>query len=104
VNPADPGRHRWAGLLRDDTGSSGVYVVAGVLLAIPFVALLWVSSYAKAKPTLFGFPFFYWYQLMWVFITAALTAIAYVLVRGAGRRRAREVAARSTGEPLEDRR
>jgi hypothetical protein len=85
-------RRHLTALVRDETGSTGVYVVAGVLIAIPFVALLWVSSYAKAKPELFGFPFFYWYQLMWVLITAALTSVAYALVRGVDRKRARQVA------------
>lgn len=73
-------------------GNVGVGVAIGVLLVVPFVALLWVGSYAKAKPTLFGFPFFYWYQLLWVIIAAALTFAAYLLVRGVDRRRAVEAA------------
>lgn len=64
------------------------YVAAGILLAAPFVALLWVNSYAKDEPRLWGFPFFYWYQLMWVVITSALTYVAYRLVRGTERTRA----------------
>jgi Protein of unknown function (DUF3311) len=68
------------------------YAVAGVLLVLPFVALLWVSSYAKADPRWLGFPFFYWYQLVWVFVASALTWTAYVIVRRAERRR-RAVAA-----------
>lgn len=66
-----------------------VYAVVGVLLAAPFVALLWVSSYAKDSPRLFGFPFFYWYQFMWVLISAVLTLVAYLLVRRLERPRAR---------------
>ncbi len=56
-------------------------VVVAILVIAPFVALLWVSSYSKTGPTLGGWPFFYWYQMIWVLISAALTAIAYVLVR-----------------------
>jgi Na+/proline symporter len=56
-------------------------VTAGVCLFIPFVALLWVSSYAKLTPEFIGIPFFYWYQMLWVFISSALTYVAYVLVR-----------------------
>jgi hypothetical protein len=56
-------------------------VIVGVLIAAPFVALLWVSSYAKSGPTLGGWPFFYWYQLLWVLVSAACTAVAYWLVR-----------------------
>ncbi|KUJ64357.1 hypothetical protein ACZ90_57330 [Streptomyces albus subsp. albus] len=56
-------------------------VVAGLCLVAPFVAMLWVGSYAKVDPTLWGIPFFYWYQMLWVPVSAVLTSIAYVLVR-----------------------
>jgi membrane protein implicated in regulation of membrane protease activity len=62
-------------------------VLAGVLIIAPFIALLWVSGYAKKTPTFADFPFFYWYQLMWVFITAGLTWVAYRLVRADERAR-----------------
>jgi membrane protein implicated in regulation of membrane protease activity len=65
------------------------YGVAGILLLAPFVALLWVSSYAKDEPRLWGFPFFYWYQLLWVFLASLLTYGAYRLIRGTERTRAR---------------
>jgi hypothetical protein len=42
------------------------------LLAIPFVILLWVPSYNAIEPSLWGFPFFYWYQFLWLFLSAAL--------------------------------
>ncbi|HLI13359.1 MAG TPA: DUF3311 domain-containing protein [Alphaproteobacteria bacterium] len=51
-----------------------------VLLAAPFVAMLWVSSYNKVEPTLWGFPFFYWYQFLWLIISAVLTWIVHRLV------------------------
>jgi hypothetical protein len=56
-------------------------VVAGVCLVIPFVALLWVGSYSRLTPAFIGIPFFYWYQMLWVPVSAALTYTAYVLVR-----------------------
>jgi len=62
-------------------------VVAGVCLLAQFVGLLWVATYAKTAPTLLGFPFFYWYQLLWVLIGATLTVIAYRLVIAQERRR-----------------
>jgi len=65
------------------------YVAAAVLLLAPFVALLWVSSYAKDEPRLWGFPFFYWYQFLWVLLASVLTYAAYRLVRGTERTRAR---------------
>src|SRR3954463_10489598 len=65
------------------------HVAAGVLRAAPFVALLWVSSYAKDEPRLWGFPFFYWYQFLWVLLASLLTYIAYRLVKATERTRAR---------------
>ncbi|MGO7180708.1 DUF3311 domain-containing protein [Rhizobium brockwellii] len=47
------------------------------LLLIPFIGLLWVPFYNFHDPALLGFPFFYWYQLLWVPVTAFLTWIAY---------------------------
>lgn len=53
---------------------------AGVLLAIPLLALLIVPIYARSGPEFLGFPFFYWYQLLWVFLAAGFTQAAYVVV------------------------
>lgn len=60
--------------------NTGLLVAAGILLLIPIVALMWVSSYAKVEPKLWGFPFFIWYQFLWVFICSAMTFTAYKLV------------------------
>jgi hypothetical protein len=43
-----------------------------LLLAVPFIALLWVPFYNSIEPTLWGIPFFYWYQFLWVILTSAL--------------------------------
>jgi hypothetical protein len=48
-----------------------------ILFILPFIAILWVSSYNRLTPELFGFPFFYWYQLLWVVLSAALAGIVY---------------------------
>lgn len=50
-------------------------------LALPFVAMLWVHAYARSEPPLFGLPFFYWYQFVWVLLTPVLMAVAYLLLR-----------------------
>ena len=57
------------------------HVIAWVCLAAPFVALLWVGSYAKANPHVWGFPFFFWYQFVWVFLSAILTGGVYYFTR-----------------------
>ncbi|WP_091518280.1 DUF3311 domain-containing protein [Microlunatus soli] len=55
-------------------------VVAVILLAAIVLPLL-TSSYSRVDPRLFGFPFFYWYQFLWVFLAAACCWISYVLLR-----------------------
>ncbi|WP_370514352.1 DUF3311 domain-containing protein [Geobacter sp. FeAm09] len=52
-----------------------------LLLALPYVGLLWPSWYTRIEPVLWGFPFFYWYQFLWVPISAVLTGVAYLAAR-----------------------
>jgi cell division protein FtsW (lipid II flippase) len=54
---------------------------ARLLLILPFIAMLWVSSYDSAEPMVAGIPFFYWYQLLWVIIGAVLIGIVYAVER-----------------------
>jgi hypothetical protein len=51
------------------------------LLILPALGLLFPAVYARQTPALFGFPFFYWYQFAWVFLTAAITGLVYLLVK-----------------------
>jgi hypothetical protein len=67
-------------LARTRTGT-GIWIVIAVLLAASLVGTLWVPFYNHTSPALGGFPFFYWYQLMWVPIVAILSAAAYLLSR-----------------------
>jgi hypothetical protein len=46
-----------------------------LLLAAPFVALLWVPFYSRIEPTILGIPFFHWFQLLWVVLTSVLIYI-----------------------------
>lgn len=55
-----------------------------LLLVVPFIALLWVPFYNSIEPVLWGVPFFYWYQFLWVFLTSAL--IVWVRRRSDARR------------------
>ena len=50
-----------------------------LLFIIPFVALLWVPFYNSLEPVLWGVPFFYWYQFLWVILTAALTVLVHAM-------------------------
>ena len=57
----------------------GVWAVIAVLLLAVLVATLWVPLYNKLTPALGGWPFFYWYQLLWVPIVALVSWCAYLL-------------------------
>ncbi|PAU47160.1 DUF3311 domain-containing protein [Streptomyces albireticuli] len=72
-------------------------IVAGICLAIPFVAMLWVDSYSRLTPAFIGIPFFYWYQMLWVLISTLLTVVAYTIVRRHERLQ-RSARAREAGE------
>lgn len=61
--------------------SVGTGVAVAVLLAIPCVALALVPIYSRTTPSVAGFPFFYWYQLLWVILTPILTWAAYLLIK-----------------------
>ncbi len=52
-----------------------------LLLALPYLGLCFPSIYARATPTLFGFPLFYWYQFVWVIAASGLMAIVYRKLR-----------------------
>ena len=47
------------------------------LLLLPFAALLVPPLYAHDTPRIFGIPFFYWYQAVWLIVTAAITTFVY---------------------------
>ena len=47
------------------------------LLLLPFLALLYPPLYSHLTPRIFGIPFFYWYQAVWLIITAAITTFVY---------------------------
>jgi hypothetical protein len=59
--------------------STGLWVLIVVLLIPPVVVPLWVPLYDKTDPTLWGFPFFYWFQFLLILCSAVLTVVAYGL-------------------------
>ncbi|MEZ2390469.1 DUF3311 domain-containing protein [bacterium RCC_150] len=69
----------------------GPYIAAGILLAISIVIPLLVPAYSFDNPRFGGMPFFYWYQMLWVPVTAILVGISYRIVTKEDRRRRREV-------------
>jgi uncharacterized protein DUF3311 len=48
-----------------------------LLFVIQVAVALWPPFYNRIEPTLMGIPFFYWFQLLWVIVSAFFTAIVY---------------------------
>ncbi len=48
-----------------------------LLLAVPYAAWAWPPFYNRADPVLWGIPFFYWWQVFGIFLTAACILPVY---------------------------
>ena len=48
-----------------------------LLFVVQFLVALWPPFYNKIEPSLFGIPFFYWFQLAWILVCAVLTATVF---------------------------
>ena len=48
-----------------------------LLLVVPVIAMLAVGWYNSLGPSLWGVPFFYWYQMLWVILSAAAVGIVF---------------------------
>jgi hypothetical protein len=65
------------GAQRKRAGSSWWYL----LFVVQFVVILWPPLYNKAEPYWMGIPFFYWFQLLWVIVSAVFTAVVYLATK-----------------------
>jgi hypothetical protein len=52
-----------------------------LLFVVQFAVILWPPLYNKAEPAVLGVPFFYWFQLAWVVVSAVITAVVYFATR-----------------------
>ena len=73
------------------------------LLLVPIVVPLLVPLYNRVEPTLFGWPFFYWMQLVFVALGVLTTVVVYRATRrsGADRAAARDAIARDAARKRE---
>lgn len=71
---------------RTRASTRGRWALICLLLAPAVVVPLLVPLYDSADPTLFGFPFYFWFQLALIPAGVVLTVIAYYLAKGADRR------------------
>jgi len=52
------------------------------LFVLPFVFTLLPFIYNSKSPEFIGMPFFYWYQTLWIVLTAVITYIVYTRTKG----------------------
>jgi membrane protein implicated in regulation of membrane protease activity len=73
---------------RSDTSSSTrpIWLVVCILLAVGIVLPLWVTTFDTEDPSLWGFPFFYWYQFLLIPVVSVLTYVAFKLSQRATER------------------
>ncbi len=61
-----------------------VYAVSAILLVIPFIAYVLLPTYDRVSPELAGVSFFYWYQTLWLAISAVMFGVAAYLINNLG--------------------
>jgi hypothetical protein len=49
----------------------------GLLLLLPFIALLWVGLFNRAQPAFLGIPFFYVSMCLWILLTALMNWVVH---------------------------
>jgi hypothetical protein len=54
-------------------------VIVYALFLLIVVVALWVPLYNRLEPSWHGIPFFYWFQMVWIVVTAVATVLAYRL-------------------------
>jgi hypothetical protein len=87
-DPPMPPRAASGGHREPSRSSRGraTWTIVGVLLAIGVIGTLIVPVYARVTPKAGAFPFFYWYQLLWIPLVAILSWVCYLLVGRSSRR------------------
>ena len=76
--------------MRNNTGkrahrNAGKDVVAAILLLIPFVVYFDLPYFDVVQPTVAGVPFYYWFQTLWLAISAILFVIAAFIIDSNGK-------------------
>ena len=62
-------------------GASGLIFRAwNLLLLLPLLMLI-TTFFNRDSPRLFGMPFFYWFQMAFVFVGVACVAVVYAMTR-----------------------
>lgn len=86
-----------AGSAQGSGNTRPIWIAVAALLLIGIVVPLFVGFYDQETPTLFGFPFYYWFQFMLIPIVSVLTFIAFKLAEiGTAKDRRRRGQTRAT--------
>ena len=56
-----------------------------LFLVIPYAAWVWPPFYNRLTPELLGIPFFYWWQMAGIFLTALCIVPVYLHEEGRGK-------------------
>jgi uncharacterized membrane protein len=65
---------------------TGAWAAVALLLAVGILVPLMVFLYDSATPTLWGFPFYYWFQFLMIPVVSLLTFLAFRISLVATRR------------------
>ena len=60
---------------------TGAWILVTILLLVAVLGTLIVPIYARSAPKLGDFPFFYWFQLIWMPVVMVLCYLSYLLLR-----------------------
>ena len=72
--------------VRPASGTRPIWVIVALLLLVGTIVPLLVGTYDSEKPTLLGFPFYYWFQFLLIPVVSTLTYIAFKLSESATER------------------
>lgn len=61
-------------------GTLGQKIAVALLLLIPMVVFAVTPIYNFKSPQLFGLTFFYWFEILWLFVTAGMYVLAAMLL------------------------
>ncbi len=68
------------GLSLETKGTTGQKVLVAILLIIPMFVFAVTPLYNFSKPELFGLTFYYWFQTIWLPVSAVFYVIAAMLL------------------------
>jgi hypothetical protein len=66
------------GIFMNMTGRPRRFRLVHLLLGVPYLAVLWPPFFNRMEPAVAGIPFFYWYQLLWIVLGAAVLIPVYL--------------------------